>query len=163
MFSIVPQTRTTNQGGPFVGYSAPQTMSNYKDSEMVMGRRVLRDAWNNVNVQKTINGYGRITTPFRAVNNLGDYLGRKNYVCGGANEVNASKPGMKRLIRNANSQCDGTGVGGSSCNPKFVSDSSDYITYKKQAAINSGYNKIKNGGVKSSFQNLPQNFYFSGN
>ena len=35
------------------------------------------------------NGYKRVTTPFRAVNNSGDFLGRVNYSCGGSNQVNS--------------------------------------------------------------------------
>lgn len=139
--SISKLTYTGNLGGPFQGFSAQQTITNYKDSENVMTRGILRRSWNT-------NAYSkkRITTPFRAVNNLGDYLGRQNYVCGGPNAVNASKPGRKSAIGSALSFCDGTGIPASSCNTKFVSDSSDYTTFKKRNAMNSNYNDLKNGG-----------------
>jgi hypothetical protein len=32
------------------------------------------------------------------------------------------------------------------CNQKYVYDSSDYITYKKQSAIVKNYNALDNGG-----------------
>ena len=102
MFSslISYQTKTNNLSGPFNGFSAKQTINNFKDSENVMTRRVLRNSWNTPQAQNKLNGYSRVVTPFRAVNNLGDYLGRKNYACGGPNQVNASKPGWKSIIGN---------------------------------------------------------------
>jgi hypothetical protein len=137
-------------GGPFNGYSGKQTVTNYKDSEQTMSRRVLRSAWNTRYASGTVNGQSRVITPFRAVNNLGDFLSRTNYVCGGPNQVNASKPGMKGRIGSIISACDATGVEASVCNPKFVPDSSDYIRFKKQQAMNRNYNDSKNGGDESN-------------
>jgi hypothetical protein len=136
-------------GGPYQGYSPKQTLNNFKDSEQTMIRGVLRRSWNNRNVNNTINGNKRIITPFRAVNNLGDYLSRQNYVCGGSNQVNASKPGWKGHIGSILSKCDSTGVAASVTNNKFVADSSDYITFKKQRALSQNYNDLKNGGDQS--------------
>lgn len=141
---------TDNLGGPFQGYSPQQTLTNFKDSDQVLNRRIIRGAWNNPNAVGTINGQTRIVTPFRAVNNLGDFLGRQNYVCGGSNQVNASKPGWKGHIGSILSQCDSTGVAASVCNNRFVPDSSDYIRYKKQRAMVQNYNDIANGGDKSN-------------
>jgi hypothetical protein len=135
-------------GGPFNGYSGKQTVTNYKDSEQTMCRRVLRSAWNTRYATGRVNGNDRVITPFRAVNNLGDFLSRTNYVCGGPNQVNKSKPGMR--IGSIISACDGTGVEGYSGNPKFVPDSSDYIRFKKQQAMNRNYNDSKNGGDESN-------------
>jgi hypothetical protein len=135
-------------GGPFNGYSGKQTVTNYKDSEQTMSRRVLRSAWNTRYATGTVNGQSRVITPFRAVNNLGDFLSRTNYVCGGPNQVNKSKPGLR--IGSIISACDGTGVEGYSGNPKFVSDSSDYIRFRKQQAMNKNYNDSKNGGDESN-------------
>ena len=135
-------------GGPFNGYSGKQTVTNYKDSEQTMSRRVLRSAWNTRYATGTVNGQSRIITPFRAVNNLGDFLSRTNYVCGGPNQVNKSKPGLR--IGSIISACDSTGVEGSTCNPRFVPDSSDYIRFKKQQAMNKNYNDSKNGGDESN-------------
>ena len=126
------------------GISPKQTLTNYKDGEQSLDRGVLRRGWNQINAIGEINGYKRVITPFRAVNNLGDFLARPNYVCGGPNQVNASKPGWKGHIGSIISQCDGTGVAGASCNPRFVSDSSDYVRFRKLRAMNKNYNDIKN-------------------
>jgi hypothetical protein len=136
-------------GGPFNGFSPIQTINNKKDSTQVMQRRVLRTAWNTPYATGQFNGINRVTTPFRAVNNLGDFLERKNYVCGGPNQVNADRPGWKSRIGSIISQCDGTGVPSSTCNVKFVADSSDYINYRKLRAANHTYNDFKNGGDQS--------------
>jgi hypothetical protein len=134
---------STVLGGPFNGYSGTQTVTNYKDSAQTSTRSVLRNAWNTRYATGTVNGKARVITPFRAVNNLGDFLARTNYVCGGPNQVNASKPGMKGRIGSIISSCDGTGVEAANCNPKFVSDSSDYVKFRKQQAINRTYNDSK--------------------
>jgi hypothetical protein len=117
--------------------------TSHRDGEMSATRGVLRRAWNQENASGTINGNKRVITPFRAVNNLGDFLARKDYVCGGPNQVSASRPGWKGHIGSIISNCDGSGVTGYSGNVKFVSDSSDYVTYKKQRALNLNYNDIK--------------------
>ena len=143
------QTSTKELGGPFQGYSPQQTVVMYKDSENIMARKILRNSWNTQNARGTVNNYNRVITPFRAVNNLGDFLGRQYYVCGGSNQVNASKPGWKGIIGSINSQCDGTNVPASVCNNKFVADSSDYIRFKKQTAQNKNYNDLKYGGDES--------------
>jgi hypothetical protein len=126
------------------GVSAKQTLSGVKSSEDAITRRVVRDSWNTAYAKGNVEGYKRSIGPFRAVNNLGDYLSRKDYSCGGPNQVNASKPGLH--IGSIPQQCDGTGIPPSSTNVKFVSDSSDYIKYRKQRAVNSNYNDSSNGG-----------------
>lgn len=137
-------------GGPYNGWSPVQTIGNEKGSEQVMARRVLVKSWNNDYTNGTYNDNARIVTPFRAVNNLGDFLQRKNYVCGGPNQVNADKPGWKGRIGSIISNCDGTGVPSSTCNVKYVPDSSDYIKYKKLQAQNRNFNDLKNGGYQNS-------------
>jgi hypothetical protein len=143
-------------GGPYQGHSPKQTITNYKDSNQIMIRGVLRRAWNNTNVNNSLNGNDRIITPFRAVNNLGDYLSRQNYVCGGSNQVNASRPGWKGHIGSILSACDNTGIAASVTNNRFVPDASDYITYKKQRAISQNYNDLGFGGDQNnaSYVNL---------
>lgn len=163
IFSLISNlTNTQNLGGPFQGYSPQQTTSNYKDSENVMSRRILRHSWNTPYAVGNVNNRGRITTPFRAVNNLGDYLGRQYYVCGGSNQVNANKPGWKSIIGNINSMCDGTGIPASVCNTKFVADSSDYTTFRKRRAINSNYNDLKNGGDQNNASFVAQQSAYRG-
>jgi len=135
-------------GGPFNGWSPIQTIGNEKSSEQIMARRVLVKSWNTGYAGGRYNDKDRVVTPFRAVNNLGDFLQRTNYVCGGSNQVSASKPG--RHIGSIISQCDATGVPSSVCNVKYVPDSSDYIKYKKLMAQNRNYNDLKNGGFQNS-------------
>jgi hypothetical protein len=132
------------------GIAPKQTITNYKSGDQTHAREVLRRGWNQENASGTIQGKKRVLTPFRAVNNLGDFLARKNYVCGGPNQVNASKPGWKSRIGSIISNCDGSGVEGASCNPKFVSDSSDYVRYRKLRALNKNYNDNSFGGDESN-------------
>ena len=115
-----------------------------------MSRRVLVKSWNTAYANGTYNGRNRVVTPFRAVNNLGDFLQRTNYICGGPNQVNADKPGWKGRIGSIISQCDNSGIPSSTCNVKYVSDSSDYISFKKLQAQNQNYNDLKNGGYQNS-------------
>ena len=117
-----------------------------------MTRRILRSAWNNQQTATSINGQKRIITPFRAVNNSGDYLSRQNYVCGGSNQVNKTFPGRQGPIGSIISHCDNKGVAASTGNNRFVADSSDYITYKKQMAIGKTYNDIGFGGNQHNGQ-----------
>ena len=141
-------------GGPYNGYSAKQTVHARKDSEDVVGRRILVKSWNSGQLF-TKNGYKPSVGPFRAVNNLGDFLGRVNYSCGGPNPQGATKPGYGRLIRSVPKQCDTTGVSATTCNPKFVADSSDYVKFKKLRAMNRNYNDKSNGGDASNGSYVP--------
>ena len=117
----------TSLGGGFQGISAKQTLTNYKDSEQTSARDIVRRSWNTAFATGTVNTYKRRVTPFRAVNNSGDFLLRKNYDSNGANP-------------------DSTGIPSANTNPKFVADSSDYIRYKKQVSVNRNYNDLANGG-----------------
>ena len=133
-------------GGPYNGFSAIQTINANNNSGDVMTRRILRKSWNTPYATGTVNGKSRIITPFRAVNNLGDFLSREQYICGGPNQVNANKPGWKGHIGSIMSRCDGSGVPSSTCNIRYVPDSSDYTTYRRQRAMNRNYNDLKQGG-----------------
>jgi len=137
-------------GGPFNGYSPVQTLTNFKDSSQTMMRRELRDAWNTSYATGQVNGKNRITTPFRAVSNSGDFLSRTNYVCGGPNPNALPKGGIRFRFGSMISNCDATGVPASSCNVKFVADSSDYTKFKKQQAYNRNYNDLGYGGSTNS-------------
>lgn len=136
-------------GGPFNGFSPQQTITSAKDSEHSTVRGILRRSWNGQFATGTSNGLKRITTPFRAVNNSGDFLARVNYSCGGPNPTNMDKPGRGQSIGSIPQNCDGTGVQASSCNVKFVADSSDYTTFKKQQAMNKTYNDLGYGGYNN--------------
>lgn len=143
-------TATNNLGGPFQGYSPQQSISNYKDGNQTNMRRVLVKSWNTNYARGNVNGRNRVTTPFRAVNNSGDFLGRVDYVCGGPNGVTPDRHKRSNNIRSMISHCDQTGVPASSCNVKFVADASDYTTFKKQQAYNKNYNDLKFGGYNNS-------------
>jgi len=144
------QTVSSNLGGPFQGYSSKQTITNYKTSELVGMRKVLRTGWNTAYATGTVNDKARVITPFRAVNNSGDFLSRKNYSSGGPNPTNASRPGYGRRIGSMWSNTDATGVPASSCNVKFVADSSEYVKFRKQQANNRNYNDLSQGGYNNS-------------
>jgi len=142
-------------GGPFNGISPKQTISAYKDNnDDVIARRILVKSWN---AQQLFAQQGKSPSvgPFRAVNNLGDFLGRINYSCGGPNPQNASRPGYGRLIRTVPEQCDSTGIEATTCNPKFVSDSSDYVKFKRLRAVNRNYNDLTNSGDNSNGSYVP--------
>jgi hypothetical protein len=137
-------------GGPYNGYVPRQTITSMKSSDHSTTRRVLRASWNGEGALGRSKGYDRVITPFRAVMNMGDFLSRKNYVCGGPNPsmpVNTvrSRGNMGHIM----SACDGTLVEGASCNPKFVADGSDYTRFKREMAQNKNYNDLGYGGYNN--------------
>jgi hypothetical protein len=140
----------TSLGGGYPGISPVQTINNYKGSEQVMMRRVVRDGWNTQYATGSMNGMRRAIGPFRAVNGLGDFLSRKNVACGGPAEVHKSTVITNRGLRHAVQTCDDTGIPVTSANVKFVPDSSEYIKFKKLRAVNRNYNDVSNGGYQNS-------------
>jgi hypothetical protein len=137
-------------GGGFNGISPKQTNVNYKDSEDAMMRKTLRSSWNTSQATGTVNNKKRIITPFRAVNNMGDFLGRQNYVCGGPNPNGLPRGGISFRFGSIISQCDNSGVAAGSSNMRHVPDSSDYTKFKKQSAMNKNYNDMSNGGYNNA-------------
>lgn len=130
-------------GGLFQGIAPKQTLTSQRDSETVMTRRVVRQSWNTAYATGTYNGYKRRIGPFRAVTGTGDFLSRENYSCNTVPPSTTTMPsGLGRMLDRARSVCDDTGVPGSSCNPRFVSDSSDYTRFRKHQAINRRYNNL---------------------
>jgi hypothetical protein len=142
-------------GGGIQGIAPKQTITNYKGGDQVLSRRVVVKSWNTPYATGAVRGRNRVTTPFRAVNNSGDFLSRTQYSCGGPNPTNADKPGWKSRIRSMFSNCDGSGIPASSCNVKFVADSSDYAKFKKYRAINQLYNDSTFGGDQSNASYAP--------
>lgn len=139
-------------GGGIRGYIARQTIDTDNDNEYAQTRFTLRDAW-NTNYVNQLGNKKRIITPFRAVNNSGDILSRKNYSCGGSTQTFQSRPGLNGLRQRFGaimSRCDDSGIPPAACNVKYVYDSSDYATYLRQRAINRNYNDYSNGGDDSS-------------
>lgn len=138
---------TQTLGGPFNGHSPKQTISNYKDGDQVLIRKQLRVAWNTSQATGTVQGKKRIITPFRAVNNSGDFLSRQNYVCGGHNPSSIYRGGISRRFGSIlSNQCDGSNIQSATTNVKFVPDSSDYVRFRKQSAMNKNYNDLTYGG-----------------
>ena len=149
---------SSNLGGPYTGYSPKQTILNYKHGAQASTRSILRKGWNAALATGTYNGNARVITPFRAVNNAGDFLGRQNYSCGGSNGMSKSSIGWaqsKIYLGTLKNQCDDSGVPGASGNVKYVYDSSNYTTYKRQRAINHNYNDLKNGGDDHNASYVP--------
>jgi hypothetical protein len=139
-----------NLGGGMQGIAPKQTVLNYKNGEQTAMRSQLRRAWNTSYATGTVNGKKRIVTPFRAVNNSGDFLARQNYVCGGPEPNSLHRSGIRKRFGSIISQCDGSGVEASNTNTKYVPDSSEYIRYKKQSAVNNTYNDYTFGGYNNS-------------
>jgi hypothetical protein len=145
----------TSPGGAIRGYMATSVMDNdksYPNYEHI--RFSLKQSWNTTYPsQLKASNKKRIITPFRAVNNSGDILCRENYSCGGSCQSFQSRPNMRGLstrFGSIQSVCDGTFVPPASCNVKYVYDSSDYITFLKQQAINKNYNDLSNAGNNNS-------------
>jgi len=144
-------------GGPYNGFSPDQFENNKKGGADVISRKILVKSWNGQYATGSYTGangkvYSRVTTPFRAVNNLGDFLGRNYYSSGGPQPITRTHPDRfsKSVIRAVPNNPDGTGVPASSCNPRYVADCSDYIRYRKLRSVNRNYNDLKFGGDKSN-------------
>lgn len=149
--------------GPYLGGGLPGLMpqpiiDHDNSSVFARTRFTLRDAWNTTSYSGS-SYPKRITTPFRAVYNAGDLLSRDNYSCGGTCQTFQSRPGLNGL----RSKFGATSVScrpsviwsalqinpevpSSTCNVKYVYDGSDYITFKKNQAINKNYNDRSFGG-----------------
>jgi hypothetical protein len=143
------------------GISPKQTITNYRDSESTMIRKVIRSSWNNPYAIGNVNGYKRAASEFKTIGNITDFLSRKNYACGNIpNPTQANNVAWRSRIGSIIKHCDNTQVPCSNANTKFVPDSSEFIKYKKQRAINQNYNDISFGGDKNnaSFVALRRNF-----
>lgn len=158
--------RPTNSGGAINGYMPQQTQTvdkRYPEFEHI--RFTLKNSWNTTypSQLRRDNLTKPITTPFRAVNNAGDLLSRLNYSCGGSCQTFQSRPGLKGLRNHFGAVQDTcipsatysslqllNNIPASACNVKYVYDSSDYVTYLKQKAVNKNYNDLSYGGDQSN-------------
>ena len=158
--------RPGNSGGAINGYMPQQTQNvdkRYHEFEHI--RFTLKNAWNTTypSQLKRDNLKKPITTPFRAVNNAGDLLSRLNYSCGGSCQSFQSRPGLRGLRNHFGAVQDTcipsatysnlqllSNIPASACNVKYVYDSSDYVTYLKQKAVNKNYNDLTYGGDQSN-------------
>lgn len=125
-------------------------------SELETIRFTLRNAWNGAAASKKYNGIAPAATPFRVVNNAGDYLSRQYYTSGGSNQVTSARQsitsGWRGLAGGVHAQADSTGIPSSTCNTKFVYDGSDYTRFRKQMAMNRNYNDAGFGGANNGAQ-----------
>ena len=161
-FAIDPKS----PGGAIRGWMPQDTQNvdkRYPEFEQI--RFTLKNAWNTTypSQLRRNNLKQSITTPFRAVNNAGDLLSRENYSCGGTCQSFQSRPGLRGLRQRFgaiqatcspsvtyNSLQTINNVPAAACNVKYVYDSSDYVTYLKQRAMNRNYNDLTYGGDQSS-------------
>ena len=98
-------------------------------SEREMTRLTLREAWNGEAATGTVKNVTVAATPFRAVNNAGDLLNRQYYTSGGPTQISSVRGGLngwKSMAGAVQPRPDNTGVPSSTCNVKYVYDSSDY-------------------------------------
>jgi hypothetical protein len=145
-------------GGGVKGLS-PHPISNGTmkgSSEYETTRFTLRKAWNGLAASKNINGMAPAATPFRIVNNAGDYLSRKDYTSGGSNQVTSAKSsitaGWRGLAGGVHAAADNTGIPSATCNTKYVYDGSDYTRFRNQMAVNRNYNDAGFGGANNAAQ-----------
>jgi hypothetical protein len=155
-----------NPGGAIRGYMPQQNQTVDKHfSEFEHIRFTLKQSWNTTYPsQLKANKLKRsIITPFRAVNNAGDLMGRLNFSCGGPCQSFQYRPGLYGLRKNFGSVSNtctpsvaynslqlNVNIPASACNGRYVYDSSDYITYLKQKAVNKNYNDLTYGGNDSN-------------
>jgi hypothetical protein len=151
-----PQMATL--GGGVKGI-APRPVSNGTlkgSSELETMRFTLRKAWNGAAASQNLGGRAPAATPFRIVNNAGDYLSREYYTSGGSNQVTSAKQsitsGWRGLAGGVHVNDDGTGIPSATCNTKFVYDGSDYTRFRKQMAVNRNYNDAGFGGANNAAQ-----------
>jgi len=148
-------------GGGIKGRMPQPLVDHDNTDQFARTRFTLRDAWNTTSYSGSSNRT-RIVTPFRAVNNAGDILSRQNYSVGGACQSYQSRPGVYGLSQRFGANQDtapsvvwsslqlNPAVPASTCNGKYVYDSSDYIRFVKNQAINQNYNDLSFGGNQSS-------------
>ena len=134
-----PVTRIVIVEDSYIPYTKPKDAYYVGDSDEAITNSILTRGWNTAFARDTYNGKERVITPFRAVNNAGDYLARQDYKCGGPTGMSKSSIGWASSTIYLGSQinnCDDSGVPGASGNVKYVYDSSDYVTFRRQQAIN---------------------------
>ena len=122
-------------------------------SEREMTRLTLREAWNGEAATGTVKNVTVAATPFRAVNNAGDLLNRQYYTSGGPTQISSVRGGLngwKSMAGAVQPHPDNTGVPSSTCNVKYVYDSSDYTRFRKLQASNRNYNDASFGGNLNS-------------
>ena len=141
------------------GVSPQLNGSTEGGSARSLGRFSIVNAWNADAGKSSWNGYKMGGTPFRLVNNAGDYLSRKNYTSGGSNQLygsinKASTPSALTLGGGIFSKKDNTDIPSCTANVKYVYDGSDYTRFKKLQATKRSYNDYSFGGSNNSSQTV---------
>lgn len=142
------------------GVSSKLSYPTVSESARGRNRFILRNVWQTAPkgtlLAKNHKYSGKwANSSFRILNNAGDVLSRKNYSCGGSNMI-GSRPGtLNFTYRGGQSKtnCDGTDIPPSTCNVKYVYDSSDFTRYRKLRAVNKGYvaPNYSDGGATSVY------------
>jgi len=157
-YNINNKSGNPQLGGGIRGIMPQPIIDHDNSDEFARTRFYLKDAWNTSSASGS-SYPKRIIGPFRAVNNAGDILSRQDYSCGGTCQSYQSRPGLKGLRGRfgsisasctpsalySSNQLNAT-VPASACNGKYVYDGSDYISFKKNQAINRNYNDRSFGG-----------------
>ena len=128
------------------------TINQDNSTNFSQSRFVLREAWNTKYISQ-LGANQRVLTPFRAVNNAGDFLNRQYYTSGGSSQISSVRGGLtgwKTMAGAVQPDPDGSGVPSSTCNVKYVYDSSDYTRFRKLQASNRNYNDGSFGGNLNS-------------
>ena len=141
--------RISPLGGGLPGFIPKALVTTNNNTAFVRTRDLLRNQWS----KQYLSAPKKVAqTPFRAVNNAGDLLSRQDYSCGGPTQTFQSRPGRSGLrgsFGHINRNC-GEGATdtteAAACNGRFVYDTSDYIRYRKQRAVNKNYNDKSYGG-----------------
>ena len=129
------------------GVSAIHGHNSVHEGETVSDKSVLYKSWKKT---EDLSGKTRAIGGFRFYNHAGDALSREDYngvehsgQCGNQLGGGVGKMHSPRC-RRGRSQINSSGVETFSGNPKYVYDSSNYMTYKKRRALNKGYGDIDN-------------------
>lgn len=130
-----------------VGISPVANTNSVREGETTSQKAVLTKAFQKANRAgvQTEASRRRSIGGFRFYNNAGDPLSRNNY--SGVENTNQCRNqlggGVGKMhsprCRRGRSQINTSGVETFSGNPRYVYDSSNYMTYKKNRAMNKGY------------------------
>ena len=153
--------RTTSiLGGGLPGQSALKYGNAMVGGEVSKNRAILRRVFRTNNIKVNNQVIGKKTCgPYKSAFSLGDGLTRLNKSCGATNQVKSSSrlAGVSLSDGTSNKDCSYTiDFKGTSINPinmplesgnyKFVSDQSNYTTFKTLEGINKTYNDKSFGG-----------------
>jgi hypothetical protein len=157
---------SSSLGGGFQGISPMQTINSQRDSSDVMARRKLRDAVNKPYMRQSINSYGRVISPFKAVMGYGHYRDNLYYIDGTEpNQVGITVNGQTNYGSNRGSIIPGgisygNGMVSNSGNRQYIASGAEYSNFKRLMAVNNTYNDLTFVGDASngSYERLMRNF-----